>query len=89
MRREDLKAFFVMGGCQLLTYFLFSVNARALAQGRMAWTFISDLVYACVGYYVIKNVAKNENRWGQFGFVLGGAWGSVLAIALTKRLFGQ
>lgn len=87
--KADLKAAGMMAGVQLLVYFIFSVNARALAQGRTFWTFSSDLVYAAVSYYVIKNVAKNESRWGQVGYVLGGAWGSVLAILLTKYIFGQ
>ena len=83
------KTFGLMAGCQLTTYFLFSVNARALAQGRVAWTFFSDLLYAAVGYYIIRLVGKNESRMGQLGYVMGGAVGSIIAIELTKWLFGQ
>jgi hypothetical protein len=89
MKRADIKAFLVMCGSQLLTYFLFSVNARALAQGRMVWTFFTDLIYASISYFVIRRVSQNQSAFGQIGFVMGGAWGSVLAIALTKKLFGQ
>lgn len=87
--RGDLKSAAIMAAVQLLVYFLFSVNARALAQGRKGWTFGSDLVYAAVSYYVIRKVAKNESSWGQLGFVVGGAFGSVLAIYLTRWIFGQ
>jgi hypothetical protein len=87
--RSDLWLCFRAGLCQLGIYFLFSVNARALAQGRIGWTFFSDLVYAFVAYHLIRWVADNKNHWGQVGYVLGGAWGSVFAILLTKKLFGQ
>jgi len=87
--RLDVRTFFTMAAVQLFIYFLYSVNARALAQGRTQWTFWSDLVYATVSYYIIRFVAENKNRWGQAGYVLGGAWGSVLAIHLTRWLFGQ
>lgn len=87
--RQDLWMFLRFAACQLFIYFLFSVNTRALAQGRVAWTFFSDLVYATVSYSLLRGVVKNESGWGQFGYIMGGAWGSVFAILVTKRLFGQ
>jgi len=87
--RADLGAFCLMAGVQLLSYFLFSINARALAQGRMAWTFFSDLVFASSSYWTIKFVSRNQNGYGQMGYIFGGAFGSVLAILLTKRIFGM
>lgn len=87
--RADLWIFTKLAAAQLFIYFLFSVNARALAQGRVAWTFFSDLVYAAVSYSLIKWISKNEDGWGRLGYIFGGAWGSVFAILLTKKLFGQ
>ncbi len=74
MTKADAKAFFMLAGIQLLVYFIFSVNARALAQGRVVWTFTTDLVFAATNYSLIKYVADNKNRWGQLGYVVGGAW---------------
>jgi hypothetical protein len=87
--RSDLLLFAKFAACQLFIYFLFSVNARALAQGRIGWTFFSDLVFATVSYSLTRLVVKNESGWGQCGYIMGGAWGSVFAILVTKRLFGQ
>lgn len=89
MKWTDIKSFFLLAACQLLSYFVFSVNARALAQGRIWWTFFTDLVYALISYTIIRKVSRNESPMGQLGYVMGGAWGSVLAILLTKKLFGQ
>ena len=85
----ERKTFCRMFGSQLLIYFLFSVNARALAQGRVGWTVGSDMVYAGVVYYMFKMVAKNECPFGQLGYTLGGAGGSGLAILVTKLIFKQ
>ena len=87
--RSDLRVFGVMAGTQLVLYFIFSVNARALAQARVCWTFGSDLLFGYVQYNMLKRVAKNEDSWGTAGYVLGGAFGSVFAIYLTRWLFGQ
>ena len=87
--KADTRDFFLLMGCQFLSYFIYSVNARALAQGRMAWTFFTDLIFAAVNYTIIKQVSESKSNMGRLGYVLGGAWGSLLAILLTKKLFGQ
>jgi hypothetical protein len=86
---KEWKSFGLMFGCQIMTYFIFSVNARALALGLIAWTVFTDLIYATVAYYIIKLVGKNECPFGQVGYILGGAIGSGLAIILTKWVFGR
>lgn len=87
--QADVAAFGKLAGCQLIQYFIYSFNARCLAQGRIGWTFFTDLLYAFVTYYVIKWVGENNSIWGRTGYVLGGAWGSLFAIMLTKAIFKQ
>jgi len=78
-----------MFGLQVFTYFLFSFNARALAQGRVSWTVVSDLIYAANSYWFLRRIVKNECGYGLAGFILGGALGSAFAIYATKFIFGQ
>lgn len=73
---------------QLWQYFMLTVNFRAVAQGRMLWTFITDLAIACVSFFILKKVQESKTRWEWAGYTLGGAFGSVLAIYLTKMIFG-
>lgn len=86
--RSDLRIF-QLAGCQLCLYFLYSFNTRCLAQGRIWWTFFSDLVYAFASYHIVRWVVQNKSQWGQVSYILGGAWGSVFAILITKKLLGQ
>lgn len=81
--------FLVLLLLQLFIYFLFSVNARALAQGLVAWTVFSDLIYSFFSYKILRKVNRNDSGWGEAGYVLGGAWGSALAIYVTRYLFGH
>jgi hypothetical protein len=72
---------------QLIQYFLITVNYRAVAQGRYGATFMSDLAIAANGYMLIHFVANSTGLLAFSGYALGGAFGSVLAIWVTKKWF--
>ena len=45
--------------------------------------------YALAQYSIFRHIAKNDSKWGQAGYALGGAIGPVLAIYVTKAVFGK
>jgi hypothetical protein len=84
-----MREFLTMFGVQCLSYFLVTVNYRAIAQANYPWTAISDLTYAGAQFILIKKVAESKSKTAWLGYTLGGVVGSFGAIWLTKILLGQ
>jgi hypothetical protein len=84
-----MKQFWLFFSVQCLQYFLITVNYRAVSQGLYGWTFVSDMAVAFNGFLLIKRISDDKGRAGLAGYTLGGAVGSVMAIFITKRLFGE
>jgi hypothetical protein len=80
------KEFGLFFGIQFLQYFLVTVNYRAIAAGLLGWTFLSDLLAGANGYFLIKRVAEAKGSTALCGYLSGGAFGSIFAIATTKWL---
>jgi hypothetical protein len=80
------KEFWTFFGIQFFQYFLITVNYRAIAEGLLAWTFASDLAVGANSFFLIKKVAEAKGTTALFGYLSGGAFGSIFAIAATKWL---
>lgn len=76
--------FFVI---QFVQYLLITVNMRAVAAGKYAWTGISDFAIAGLGYFLIQRVAISHSYGAWAGYALGGVFGSQVGIWLSKRLW--
>jgi hypothetical protein len=76
---------------QLVSYFLLAANFRAIAKGYYLYTASTDLLIAFQGIVVTKLMIedKRSRDWVVVGaYTLGGAFGSLLSIWLTKKLYG-
>ena len=66
-----------------------TVNMRAIAQGRYAESFVSDLILYLMGFTIVKQIVEANTKTAQFCYALGGATGAQVAIWATKILFGE
>ena len=80
----EFSTFFAM---QFIQYLIVTVNMRAVAAGKYAWTAISDMIFATVGFLVIQRVAEAHSKVAWSGYVVGGVVGSQVGIWLSKRLW--
>jgi hypothetical protein len=84
-----VRQFWLFFGIQFMQFFLITINLRAAAQGLYAWTAFSDLLISANNFLLIKRISQSESRPALIGYSLGGALGSILAIYITKVLYGQ
>ena len=91
-RWPNIKAFCLMFAIQFIQYCICSISYRAMAQARYGATFVTDVVFGLNSFFIVKKIAQEEKETqtaAAFGYTLGGALGSLLAIWLTKRMFGS
>jgi hypothetical protein len=75
---------FAMNG---VNYLLLVLNFRAVAQGSLSRTAITDALIAAAGFTIIGRVADAERGvLEHVAYVAGGVVGSVLALLLSRRL---
>jgi hypothetical protein len=90
MTKPQVKEFTILFAVQCLSYFLITMNQRAIAQGLYFWTGMTDLFFAGVNFAVIKKIATSAPGWAPWaGYTFGGVAGSLLGIWLTTVLYGQ
>jgi hypothetical protein len=92
LRRDQLKnvkLFCFFFGLQFLSYAIITWNYRAVAQARYASIAASDLCCAALGFTAIKRVSEAKGHAALAGYVLGGAFGSVLSAFITRKVYGQ
>ena len=85
---KSCKQFLLFFAVQFLNYGLLCWNYRAIAQARYGNIFASDLCCAAITFSLIKKVAKTESKAAWIGYVLGGAFGSIASVWITKHLYG-
>ena len=74
---------------QFTTYFLVVVNTRAYTNDDYATTILSDLAFASANFFVIKKIAKDDTTiWSFVAYVMGGTFGSVLSMYVSKHWLG-
>lgn len=74
---------------QFLNYAMLCWNYRSVAQARFGNIFVSDLACAAISFTLIKKVANTDSRAAMAGYILGGAFGSVVSVWITKMVYGQ
>lgn len=88
-RADHLKEFGKMFCTQFFMYCVCCISYRALAQARYLATFTTDITFGYCAYYVTRKIANSHSRAGQAGYVIGGAFGSLMAIWLTQHFWGR
>jgi hypothetical protein len=77
-------------GIQFGSYFILTLNYRAIATINYPGTFITDIVVAMLAFASIKRVAAaNTTTEARMGYVLGGATGAMFALWLSTFLFSR
>jgi hypothetical protein len=77
---------------ELVSFFIIVANTRAYTQGLYGWTIVTDTFFSAQSFVMFKIMADDPRArswWAGLGCTLGGSCGSVLAIWVTKRLFGS
>lgn len=91
---RNLKTFLFWFVIEGFSFALVVANGRAYNQGNYLWTFLTDATIQVNGFIVgakfIKDTKDNTGHdWYMIvGGAIGGASGSLLAIYLTKLLYG-
>jgi hypothetical protein len=85
-----MKTFGLFFALQFLLYLLVTVNFRAIAQARYAWTILTDTLISAAQFWIIRKVGGSaESLVALSGFICGGAGGSSAGIYLSKKVFGR
>jgi hypothetical protein len=86
-----LKTFGIAAVTEFLCFFLVVVNTRAYTKGLYKWTFLTDSFFITQSFFVAKWMVEAKEARGiaaYLGFLVGGTSGSLLAIFVTKHLYG-
>lgn len=87
--RSPFRVFVFFFSVQCLSYGMLCWNYRSVAQAWFGSIFVSDLCCAAITFSLIKHVAGTKSKVAQAGYILGGAIGSVIAVWLTRIIYGK
>lgn len=84
-----IKEFFVLFFIQIVSYTIFCVNFRAVAQAQYHMAALSDFMLATISFFVIRKIAHGQDNVHQWaGYATGSVAGSYLGIFVSKLLGG-
>jgi len=66
-----------------MSYFIITINFRAVAEANYLWTFITDIILACLGFTVLKHIQEANSKFEMICYAIGGAIGAQIAIFTT------
>ena len=76
-----MKEFLLYFVIQALNYSLLTINFRAVAQGNIPLSLLSDFFNATFSFFIIRHIAKSDDSLvGWAGFVTGSLVGTTLGI---------
>jgi hypothetical protein len=84
--REAVLFFFI----QILNYGLITFNFRAIAQANVMNSVGSDLIFASLGFFVIRRIARSESSilsW--IGYTAGSGIGTYIGIVVSQAWLGK
>lgn len=82
--RETVKKFLFFAALQFASYLNLTVNFRAIAHEQYAFAGGSAAMAAILAWVMVRNVVKDESRYGLLGLVIGGAVADMSGIWLTR-----
>lgn len=71
------------------SYCLITINLRVNAQGRYIPTFFSAIALGVFGFFLFRKMIEARTWREAVGFGIGGGFGDVTGIWLTKTFFHQ
>lgn len=74
---------------QLLSYTIWCINFRAVADAHYHTAAISDFMIASIQFFVIRRIAHGQDHLHQWaGYALGSVVGSYLGIWISSTFLG-
>ena len=71
-----------------VSFFIIVANTRAYTQGNYIYTAVTDLIFCALNFTIVKSVAESKTIADRVGYALGGTIGALVAIYVTKILYG-
>lgn len=84
-----MKAKLVLFSMNFLSYFLIAANMRAISQANYLAAAITDFSIALLGATLVKRLVATRSIWDSAWYAAGGTTGALVAIKVTKILFGS
>ena len=80
-----LKEFSTYAAVQLLSYFILTINFRAVASNRLPTALFTDGVNATLSFFIIRRIAKSDDSTvGWLGYLCGSLIGTTLGMWFDK-----
>ena len=74
---------------QLLSYTVWCVNYRAVADAHYHTAAASDFIIASINFFIIRRIAQGQDHVHQWaGYALGSVVGSYLGIWISSNFLG-
>lgn len=78
---------FELAVIQFVSYFILTMNYRAIAEVSYVGTAVTDLALGWLTFWSIKRVMSATSGKEQLAYVIGGVTGSLSALFLSTFLF--
>lgn len=69
---------------QFVSYFVLTLNFRAIAHAHIWEAMVTDALAAALSYFIIKRVSRVDGPGVLLGMMLGGSVAAAFAIWLTR-----
>jgi uncharacterized membrane protein YfcA len=87
--RTKLKEASVLFFIQILSYTIWCINFRAVADTHYHTAAASDFMIASINFFVIRKIAQGHDQFHQWaGYALGSVVGSYLGIWISATFLG-
>ena len=89
MNIQKIKEFAILFFIQIISYTIFCINYRAVAEAHYHTAAISDFGIASLNFFVIRKIAHGQDHAHQWaGYALGSVVGSYLGIWISTTFLG-
>lgn len=86
---KRLKTKLMLFSLNFASYFLIAANMRAIAQANYLAAAVTDFSIALLGATLVKKLVEAKSLWDSVAFAAGGTTGALIAIHVTKMIFGK
>lgn len=86
-----VRVFLIAAATDFLACFVIVINTRAFTKGLYFWTAVTEAFFTTQSFYVGKWMVERKEARGTaayMGFLIGSTGGALLAIWITKILYG-
>lgn len=89
MNIQKIKEFSTLFFIQIISYTIFCINYRAVAEAHYHTAALSDFGIASLNFFVIRKIAHGQDHAHQWaGYAFGSVVGSYLGIWISTTFLG-